>query len=191
MTSLPLVICAIAGESDSHTLYFESSYNWTGLLVEPTWSDVLSSKNRKAVSVFNCLSVKAEAHYVDFEMTSALRNREVATMAGIVKVCLPTFSLTDSVSTLLSAGEDRDQHHPPVSASLLSPPGSGQSHRQLVHPRHRGGRVPGPPDHPLALSGHRDGQRGDRPGRPGDAGQQGGDHPVHGVPGIPPQVTDL
>ena len=111
--------------------------------MEPTWSDVLSSKNRKAVSVFNCLSVKAEAHYVDFEMTSALRNREVATMAGIVKVCLPTFSLTEPVSTLLSAGEDRDQHHPPVSASLLSPPGSGQSHRQLVHPRHRGRGVPG------------------------------------------------
>ena len=24
------------GETDSHTLYFESKYNWTGLLVEPS-----------------------------------------------------------------------------------------------------------------------------------------------------------
>ena len=85
----------IAGESDSHSLYFESSYNWTGLLVEPAWSDVLRFKNRKAVSVYNCLSVRAEAHYVEFDMTSALRTVEVPSMAGIVKVCLAMFSLTD------------------------------------------------------------------------------------------------
>ena len=88
----------IAGESDSHSLYFESSYNWTGLLVEPTWSDVLRFKNRKAVSVYNCLSVRAEAHYVEFDMSSALRNLQVSTMAGIVKVSLTKFSLTDSQS---------------------------------------------------------------------------------------------
>ena len=119
------VISIIAGESDSHSLYFESSYNWTGLLVEPNWSEVLRAKNRKAVTVTNCLSVRAEAHYVDFEMTSALRNLQVATMAGIVKVRFTEFSQRDSVSTLLSPGEDRDQPDTAVSASLHSPPGSG------------------------------------------------------------------
>ena len=91
--------------------------------MEPTWSDVLSFKNRKAVSVYNCLSVRPEAHYVEFEMTSALRNIQVSTMAGIVKVSLANFSLTDS--TLLSAGEDGDKSDPAVPASLLSPVGSG------------------------------------------------------------------
>ena len=93
--------------------------------MESTWSEVLRFKNRKAVSVYNCLSVRAEAHYVDFEMTSALRNQQVATMAGIVKVCLPKLSLTDSVSPLLSAGEDGDQSDHAVPASLHFTPGSG------------------------------------------------------------------
>ena len=97
----------MSGESDSHSLYFESSYNWTGLLVEPTWSEVLRLKNRKAVSVYNCLSVRPEVHYVDFEMSSALRNDQVATMAGIVKVSLTKFSLTDSVCPLLSCRRRR------------------------------------------------------------------------------------
>ena len=101
------VISVIAGESDSHSLYFESSYNWTGLLVEPLWSDVLRSKNRKAVSVYNCLSVRPEAHYVEFDMTSALRNVKVPAMAGIVKVSLTKFSLTDSVCPLLSCRRRR------------------------------------------------------------------------------------
>jgi len=66
-------------------LYFETKYNWTGLLVEPAIT-ALRFKNRKAVSVYHCLSVRPEAHYVEFDMSSALT--EVNAMAGIVKVCL-------------------------------------------------------------------------------------------------------
>ena len=71
------------GETDSHTLYFESKYNWTGLLVEPA-INALRFKNRKATSVYNCLAIKTEPHYAQFDMTSALNS--VSAMGGIVQV---------------------------------------------------------------------------------------------------------
>ena len=63
----------------------------------------LRFKNRKAVSVYHCLSVRPEAHYVEFDTSSALT--EVNAMAGIVKVSLTKFSLTDSQSPLSSLQE--------------------------------------------------------------------------------------
>ena len=58
------------------------------------------------MSVYHCLSVRPEAHYVEFDMSSALT--EVQAMAGIVKVCLSLQQLSLSLLSLLSAGEDRD-----------------------------------------------------------------------------------
>ena len=74
--------------------------------------------------------------------------------------------------------------YPPVHVAA----GHGQPHSQLVHTGHRGGGVPGAPDHPLAPGRHRDDQRGDRPSRPRDARLQAGDHRLHEVPGLPTPV---
>ena len=81
-------IIILPGESDSHSLYFESKYNWTGLLVEPADSG-LNFKNRKATTVLNCLAIKDRPHYVDFNLESALEidtEKDVRTMGGIVMV---------------------------------------------------------------------------------------------------------
>ena len=69
------------GETDTHTLYFESKYNWTGLLIEPTINGL-----RKATSVYNCLAIKEEPHYAEFDMNSALQVESVRAMGGIVPV---------------------------------------------------------------------------------------------------------
>ena len=68
-------------------MYFESKYNWTGLLVEPNING-LRFKNRKATSVYNCLSISIteEPHYAEFDMNSALQVESVRAMGGIVPV---------------------------------------------------------------------------------------------------------
>ena len=66
-------------------MHFESKYNWTGLLIEPTING-LRFMNRKATSVYNCLAIKEEPHYAEFDMNSALQVESVKAMGGIVPV---------------------------------------------------------------------------------------------------------
>ena len=82
----------VSGEKDSHSLYFESKYNWTGILVEPTMGD-LRYKQRKASLVYNCLALERRPHYVQFEMNSVLEidtESDLRAMGGIVKVIFTT-----------------------------------------------------------------------------------------------------
>ena len=77
----------LKGDTDSHSLYLEARYNWTGLLVEPMGE--LTSKNRKAAVVPYCLAIKERPHYVEFEMNSVLGiNPQTGwrAMGGIVRV---------------------------------------------------------------------------------------------------------
>ena len=77
------------GDEDSHSLLFESKYNWTGLLVEPIQMDILKSKNRKSTLVPFCLSTVARPQFVEFDIISAFEidsTRNKSAMRGIVQV---------------------------------------------------------------------------------------------------------
>ena len=81
-------------------MYFEVKHNWTGLLVEPTMGD-LKYKNRRADLVFNCLAVREEVHYAEFDSVVDPEN-SVRAMRGIVSEktessltlqCVPLYTL--------------------------------------------------------------------------------------------------
>ena len=77
------------GDEDSHSLLFESKYNWSGLLVEPIQIDVLKSKNRKSWLAPFCLATEARPHFVEFDIISAFEidsTRNKRAMRGIVQV---------------------------------------------------------------------------------------------------------
>ena len=77
------------GDEDSHSLLFESKYNWSGLLVEPIQIDVLKSKNRKSTLAPFCLATETRPHYVEFDIISAFEidsGRNKRAMRGIVQV---------------------------------------------------------------------------------------------------------
>ena len=81
-----LTLIVIAGEETSHSLYFELTQGWTGLLVEPIVSG-LNFKNRRATVSTSCLATQPRPHYAHFNWnsTAVLENNGRA-MAGIVKV---------------------------------------------------------------------------------------------------------
>ena len=54
-----------AGEEDSHSLYFELKYNWTGLLVEPV-PNRLEWKGRRATVSRACLATQTSPHIAPF-----------------------------------------------------------------------------------------------------------------------------
>ena len=54
-----------AGEADSHSLYFELSQGWRGLLVEPGVTG-LEEKNRLATVSPTCLATQTRPHYVHY-----------------------------------------------------------------------------------------------------------------------------
>ena len=94
----------IAGEETSHSLYFELTQGWTGLLVEPLAAG-LSFKNRRATVSSSCLATQPRPHYVHFDMEStALLDQEnnISAMGGIVEEsgedtmtlqCVPLYTL--------------------------------------------------------------------------------------------------
>ena len=53
---------AYDGEKFSNTLLFETTLNWTGILIEPNpkYFEDLLNKNRKAYAIKTCLSTKAQ-----------------------------------------------------------------------------------------------------------------------------------
>ena len=61
---------AAGGELLSNTLYFETKYGWTGLLVEPNPKllKLLYSKHRNSYILPHCLSTKPEVEVVTFEI---------------------------------------------------------------------------------------------------------------------------
>ena len=71
------------GEILSNTLYFESRYNWTGVLVEPDpyAYEKLVQKNRMSWSLNHCLSTKAHPEIVNFDACGLY--------GGIIKDGLP------------------------------------------------------------------------------------------------------
>ena len=78
----------IAGEETSHSLYFELSQGWTGLLVEPLAAG-LNFKARRATVSPSCLATQPRPHYAHFDWNStALLDSEtnVRAMGGIVLV---------------------------------------------------------------------------------------------------------
>ena len=78
----------IAGEETSHSLYFELTQGWTGLLVEPLAAG-LSFKNRRASVSSSCLATQPRPHYAHFNWHStALLDSEnnIRAMGGIVLV---------------------------------------------------------------------------------------------------------
>ena len=78
----------IAGEETSHSLYFELSQGWTGLLVEPL-PTALNFKNRRATVSSSCLATQSSPHYVHFNTnTTAVLDSEhnIRAMGGIVLV---------------------------------------------------------------------------------------------------------
>ena len=76
-----------AGEADSHSLYFELSHGWTGLLVEPGVTG-LELKNRRATVSPSCLATQPRPHYVHYAQSTALLGSEgnIEAMGGIVEV---------------------------------------------------------------------------------------------------------
>ena len=61
---------AAEGEEFSNTLYYETKYGWTGLLVEPNpeFLKQLYSKHRSSYILPHCLSTKNEVEVVNFEI---------------------------------------------------------------------------------------------------------------------------
>ena len=81
-----LTFLVIAGEETSHSLYFELSHGWTGLLVEPIVSG-LNFKGRRATLSTACLATGTRPHYAHFNWnTTAVLENNARAMAGIVLV---------------------------------------------------------------------------------------------------------
>ena len=78
---------ATEGEADSHSLYFELTHGWTGLLVEPGVTG-LELKNRRATVSPSCLATQPRPHYVHYAQSTALLGSEgnIEAMGGIVEV---------------------------------------------------------------------------------------------------------
>ena len=79
---------ASSGEESSHSLYFELSQGWTGLLVEPL-PTALNFKNRRATVSGSCLATQPRPHYVHFNTnTTAVLDSEhnIQAMGGIFLV---------------------------------------------------------------------------------------------------------
>ena len=78
---------AASGEADSHSLYFELTQGWTGLLVEPGVTG-LELKNRRAAVSTTCLATQPRPHYVHYSPSTALLGEEgnIQAMGGIVQV---------------------------------------------------------------------------------------------------------
>ena len=90
------------GEIGSNTIYFETSHNWSGLLVEahPIWFKRGLERHRRASHVNSCLGIKDKPHFENFDSYSA--SQKTNTMGGIVQEpsdhtfqhqCLPLASL--------------------------------------------------------------------------------------------------
>ena len=87
----------IAGEETSHSLYFELTQGWTGLLVEPIAAG-LSFKNRRATVSSSCLATQPRPHYAHFNWNStALLDSEndIRAMGGIVLVTERVVCITE------------------------------------------------------------------------------------------------
>jgi len=92
-------------ETNSDSLYFELTHNWSGLLVEPHPLGFQAGleKHRKATSIQTCLSTSNKSEIMNFDIVGSVRNdttREA--MAGLVlspnsntvtMQCLPLYSL--------------------------------------------------------------------------------------------------
>ena len=79
---------AAGGEADSHSLYFELSHGWTGLLVEPGVTG-LELRNRRATVSLTCLATQTKPHYVHFNWHSTAlldSKNNIRAMGGIVLV---------------------------------------------------------------------------------------------------------
>ena len=80
---------AASGEADSHSLFFELSQGWTGLLVEPGVTD-LELKNRLAAVSMTCLATQPRPHYAHFNWHSTTAfldsDNNIRAMAGLVSV---------------------------------------------------------------------------------------------------------
>ena len=74
------------GETDSHTLFFEAKYNWTGLLDEPSVNGIMY-KHRKSHVALTCLATETRPHFVHFEPQSTKQlDDNHGSMAGTVIV---------------------------------------------------------------------------------------------------------
>ena len=81
-------MCDTGGEESSHSLYYELSHGWTGLLVEPL-PTALSFKNRRAWQSPACLATQPRPHYVHFNTNSTAvldSQNNIRAMGGIVLV---------------------------------------------------------------------------------------------------------
>jgi len=92
-------------ETNSDSLYFELTHQWTGLLVEPhplAFSEG-QEKHRKATSIQTCLSTSTKPEIMDFDPVGSVRNETSReSMSGLVtspgpttyKIqCLPLYSI--------------------------------------------------------------------------------------------------
>ena len=114
---------AFNGEYLSNTLYLETNYTWTGLLVEPNSAAYkgLSRKKRKSYCIHSCLSVVSHPDIVEFDAADVfggineditgvdnarlkkMRNSIPDQKRRLEKVeCYPLYSL------LLSIGQERN-----------------------------------------------------------------------------------
>ena len=92
-------------ETNSDSLYFELSHNWTGLLVEPHPLAFHQgvSKHRRVTSVRTCLSTTGQVHTAHFDLSGSVRNETAReAMSGLVHEanthtaemqCLPLYTL--------------------------------------------------------------------------------------------------
>ena len=100
----PRTDLVITGEESSHSLYFELSQGWTGLLVEPLVTG-LNFKARRATVSPSCLATQPRPHYAHFDWNStALLDSEtnVRAMGGIVQVSVLHSHWARSFITALS-----------------------------------------------------------------------------------------
>ena len=65
---------AYDGEAISNTLYYETKYNWTGILIEPNPDafEELKLKQRKAWLLGSCLSTSDKSEIVEFDASGLL-----------------------------------------------------------------------------------------------------------------------
>ena len=96
-------------ETNSDSLYFELTHNWSGLLVEPHplgFAEGLE-KHRKATSIQTCLSTSKHPERMFFDLHGSVRNATTReAMAGLVleanpntveMQCLPIYSILQAM----------------------------------------------------------------------------------------------
>ena len=114
----------IAGEESSHSLYFELTQGWTGLLVEPL-PTALNFKKRRAWVSSSCLATQPRPHYVHFNTnTTAVLDSEnnIKAMGGIVLVSRTAVSLWHKVGFHAEKGSIIERLY--CHDDLFSPPAS-------------------------------------------------------------------